>query len=307
MTVRLTVRRASWRSRVARLAGDVDGLVPVVKGNGYGLGRTFLAGVAAEFADTIAVGTVHELDVLDAHPSLDVVVLTPVLAPPATTRPILTVGRQDHLDALRGWGGRVVVKLASSMQRYGGSVELIEAASAAGLDVAGVSVHPPLVGTDDERVADVERHLADVDPSIPVWVSHLSVDAYRSLPTSHSYRLRLGTSLWHADKNDLHLEADVIDVRPVAAGERAGYRLVDVPGRGHLVMIGAGTAHGVTPLPDGRSPFHHARTRLPLLEPPHMHTSMAWVPTEAPCPAVGGHVDVQRPLHMTSVDEYRWL
>ncbi|MEM9038722.1 MAG: alanine racemase [Actinomycetota bacterium] len=111
MTVRLTVRRASWRSRVARLAGEVDGLVPVVKGNGYGLGRAFLAGVAAEFADTVAVGTVHELDVLDAHPSLDVVVLTPALAPPPTNRPILTVGRPEHVDALAEWGGRVVVKL----------------------------------------------------------------------------------------------------------------------------------------------------------------------------------------------------
>ena len=39
-------------------------------------------------------------------------------------------------------------------------------------------------------------------------------------------------------------------------------------------MVGAGTAHGVQPLDDGRSPFHFARQRLALLEPPHMHTSM---------------------------------
>lgn len=289
------------------MVADVEGLVPVVKGNGYGLGREFLAGVAAEFADTVAVGSVHELDVVDAQPDLDVVVLTPALGPPPTTRPILTVGRQEHIDALDGWRGRVIAKLASSMQRYGGSVELVDAARTAGLDVVGVAVHPPLVGSDDERRADVERHLPDVDESIPVWVSHLSAEAYRSLPSTHRYRLRLGTALWHADKSDLHLEADVVDVRPVDAGERAGYRLVEVPGTGHLVMIGAGTAHGVLPLPDGRSPFHHARTRMALLEPPHMHTSMAWVPVDAPCPAVGDHVDVQRPLHMTSVDEYRWL
>ena len=62
MTIRLTVRTTMWRSHVARVAASVDGLVPVVKGNGYGFGRAMLASIAAEMSDTIAVGTVHELD-----------------------------------------------------------------------------------------------------------------------------------------------------------------------------------------------------------------------------------------------------
>ena len=103
------------------------------------------------------------------------------------------------------------------------------------------------------------------------------------------------------------LTADVVQVRPVGAGDTAGYRLGTVPGDGHLVMIGAGTANGVTPLADGRSPFHFARTRIALHESPHMHTSMAFVPESDPLPAVGERVDVQRPLHMTAVDEYEWL
>ena len=52
-------------------------------------------------------------------------------------------------------------------------------------------------------------------------------------------------------------------------------------------MIGAGTAHGVHPLDDGRSPFHFARRRLALLEPPHMHTSMVVVPAGEPGPEEG--------------------
>ncbi len=39
VTIRLTVRTALWRAHVARVVNDVDGLVPVVKGNGYGFGR----------------------------------------------------------------------------------------------------------------------------------------------------------------------------------------------------------------------------------------------------------------------------
>jgi hypothetical protein len=61
-------------------------------------------------------------------------------------------------------------------------------------------------------------------------------------------------------------------------------------------MVGAGTAHGVHPLPDGRSPFHFARRRLVLVEPPHMHTSMVWIAADEPVPAVGAEVDVQVPL-----------
>ena len=72
-------------------------------------------------------------------------------------------------------------------------------------------------------------------------------------------------------------------------------------------MIGAGTAQGVATLPGGRSPFHFDQTRLALLEPPHMHTSMAFIPSGQFVPAIGDRVDLQRPLHMTTVDEYEWL
>jgi hypothetical protein len=79
-----------------------------------------------------------------------------------------------------------------------------------------------------------------------------------------------------------------------------------MPVDGRLVMVGAGTAQGLHPLPDGRSPFHFERRRLPLLEPPHMHTSMVVVAAGKPGPEVGDHVDVQRPLIDTFVDEVRW-
>jgi alanine racemase len=304
MTVRLSVRSTMWRSHIARVAATVEGLVPVVKGNGYGFGRTWLAEFAADFSDTIAVGNVHELAGMPS--TVDCVVLTPTLTAPEATTPILTVGSAAHVEALAGWGGRVLVKLTSTMRRFGRGVELIELARDSGLAVVGASIHPPLAGSMDEHAADVVATAERVPGDLPIWVSHLDPETHATLPRSHRYRLRLGTLLWHGDKSTLHLESDVLDVRPVRAGERAGYRSLPVGSDGHLVVIGAGTANGVTPLPDGRSPFHHARRRLPLHEAPHMHVSMTFVADGEPLPAVGEWVDVQRPLHMTTVDEYRW-
>jgi alanine racemase len=304
VTIRLTVRRERWWQHATDIAATVEGLVPVVKGNGYGFGRAGLAVAAAKLSPIIAVGTVHELVGLPEE--VTPVVLTPTWHRPDTVEPVLTVGSHDHIAALRGWEGRVVVKLESEMRRYGGGVELVEAAQRAGLRTVGVSIHPPLAGTEDEHRAQIVRHLPDVDPTLDVWVSHLAPATYEGLPASHRYKLRLGSYLWHGDREALRLEADVLDVRPVRAGEHAGYRLTEVAEDGTLVMIGAGTANGVVAFTDGRSPFHHERARLALLEPPHMHTSMVFVPAGGACPRPGGWVDLQRPLTQTTVDELNW-
>jgi alanine racemase len=311
VTLRLTVDTETWREQVDRVARRCPGLVPVVKGNGYGFGRPALAEIAAELADTVAVGTVHELAGLPGR--LTPVVLTPALQPPPESRPILTVGSLAHVKALDGWPGRVLVKLASSMQRYGVVRDdlgaLARAARSAGLDIVGFSVHPPVAGTDDEHLDDIAAWLTVLEPDDEVWVSHLSPDGYRALRDrwpERRFRIRQGTALWHGDKAALHLGADVLDVRPVRAGEAAGYRQVAMPVDGRLAMVGAGTAHGVHPHADGRSPFHFERRRLPLLEPPHMHTSMVVVAAGTPSPDVGDYVDVQRPLIDTFVDEVRW-
>lgn len=309
MTLRLTVHTAAWRQHVNAVAAQVDGLVPVVKGNGYGFGRLELAGIAGELSDTVAVGSVHELAGLPT--STDAVVLTPALAPPAVDA-IMTVASTEHVDALAGWSGRVVVKVTSSMRRYGAAPgaeldALTTTARRAGLDVVGSSIHPPLAGTDDDHLAEIASLLPACDPAVEVWVSHLTPDAYRRLPTTHRYRLRLGTALWHGDKSTLQLTAEVLATRRVRGGDSAGYRLPTVPGDGWLVMIGAGSAHGVAPLDGGMSPFHHRRRRIDLVEPPHMHTSMAFVPDGEPVPAVGERVDVQRPLITTTVDVVDWV
>lgn len=311
MTLLLTVDAVAWRDHVDRVARHTPGLIPVVKGNGYGFGRRPLGEIAATLADTVAVGTIHELG--DVPAGVTALVLTPTRRPPEDPTPIMTVGARAHVDALAGWPGRVVVKLASSMGRFGVAAdelgELTRHIRRTGLDIAAFGLHLPLAGGDDRRADEIGRWLELLDVDDELWVSHVCVDGYAALldawPERH-LRIRVGTALWHGDKAPLHLGADVLDVHPVRGGATVGYRLVTVPGDGWVVVVGAGTAHGVQPLPDGRSPFHFARRRLTLLESPHMHTSMAFVGAGEPRPQVGEVVDVQRPLTMVAVDEVVW-
>ena len=120
---------------------------------------------AAALSEEIAVGTVFEVD--DVPADRAPVVLTPTLDLPTGLRSdaILTVGSLDHVERLRALDrrGRVVVKLASTMLRYGalpGDLDsLLDRCSTARLEVVGFAIHLPLAGSDDDRLAEVLRWL----------------------------------------------------------------------------------------------------------------------------------------------------
>lgn len=324
MTLRLTIDEHAWQAHVDRCREVWTGLVPVVKGNGYGIGRELLATIAAPWAAEIAVGTVHEIaDVVAAAPNATVVALTPAahLDGPLAPNVVPTVGSVAHVAVLRdrGWRGAVAVKLASSMRRHGiepdGLADLIGAVTAAHMTVHQFVLHLPLAtaqpAAEDAAFDETTAWLRVLDrvAAAPLSLGHVPIDAYERLRATHpdrAFRYRSGTSLWHGDKSFLHLGADVLEVRPIAAGNRAGYHRSLAAVSGHLVMVGAGSAHGVAALDDGRSPFHHARRRLALLEAPHMHTTMVLVPDGDPVPSVGDWVDVQRPLISATADEVVW-
>lgn len=316
MTLILRVDTPAWTRHIDDLAGRVAGLIPVVKGNGYGFGAPELVRRASGHSVLVAVGTEHELDALPDD--LAAVVLSPTLTPSGRPRTIHTVGNDAHLEALTRVGGNAVVKIRSSMNRHGvpaeRSAELVSRCRRAGVDVVGLSIHPPLAGTSADHRTEIESLLAihdanGGDPNLAVWVSHLEPPDYDALRSAHpgrEWRLRLGSALWHGDKSMLALRADVLETVAVRAGDVAGYRATSVPSDGTLVMVGCGSAHGVAPLPDGASPFHFSRQRLALLEPPHMHTSMCFVPEGRPVPSIGDEVDVQRPLIVTRPDRIEW-
>ena len=322
MTLRLTVNHSAWMDHVRATADAYGpGLVPVVKGNGYGLGRPVLHEVAGAMGGRVGVGTVHELG--DVPAGSEAVVLTPTLHPPeGHPDAVLTVGSEDHVRALAGWRGRVTVKLASSMRRYGTTPAdlpgLLRAVVGADLQVDSFSLHLPLAGEDHDRIAEIEQWLLQLThlPEIPLSLSQLTPESFHRLRGQNPERelqIRIGTALWLGRPRGgfFHLGADVLQARQVSAGEPAGYRRTPAPHDGTLLCIGAGSTHGVRLLdhvdPQRLSPFHFAHQRLAVLEPPHMHTSMCIVPTGQPCPEPGDTVDVQQPLTNLLPDELEWL
>ncbi len=318
MALTLNVDTPRWRAMVDSVWGSFDGLIPVVKGNGYGFGRAWLAQEAIQRGATeVAVGTIYELAHVLALP-VRPMVLTPSLdldTARISDHVVLTVASQQQVEHLVRFRprGTVVVKIATTMQRHGLAPHHIPAAlrrlTAAGVDIHSVAAHPALTGSGETRRQEIESMLPMIPPHVPVSVSHLDADSYaelRSRRPERRFYIRVGSALWHGDKAALALRARVLDFTPVLAGARAGYRSTLVPGDGTIVIVDAGSSHGVTPLPDGSSPFHYAKRRLSLVEPPHMHVSMAFVANGDPCPAPGDEVDVQRPLLATEVDRIVW-
>ena len=318
MTLRLTVNRQAWIDHVhtqAALLGNSELLVPVVKGNGYGFGRPILIEQALSIANEIAVGTVFEAQ--DIPGSLTPIVLTPVGNELPTSLPrnsVLVVGSVQHVNTLvaHGWSGRVIIKLRSSVQRFGATradlASVVSAINAAGFEQHGWSVHPPLDGTAADHMQEIAQWLSVVPNNLPMYVSHIDASTLNTLRTAHSQRkivARSGTSLWLGDKSMLTLGTDVLDVSRVNGGT-AGYRNTPITGSGSLVVVGCGSSHGVVANAGDLSPFHFAKQRLAMLEPPHMHSTILFIQDGATCPTVNDIVDVQQPLTRVFVDTIAW-
>jgi len=318
MTLRLTVNRQAWLSHVhaqAALLGKNKQLVPVVKGNGYGFGRPILIEQAMQFATEIAVGTVFEAH--DIPASHTPIVLTPVGNELPTSLPsnaVLVVGSVHHVNTLvsHGWSGRVIIKLRSSVQRFGvaGSevASVVDAVNAAGFKQHGWSVHPPLDGATTDHAQEIAQWINNVPNNLPMYVSHVDAESLNELRAANQQRsiiARSGTSLWLGDKSMLTLGTDVLDVSRVNGGT-AGYRNTPITGSGSLVVVGCGSSHGVTTIAGDLSPFHFAKQRITMLEPPHMHSTILFVQDGATCPTVNDIVDVQQPLTRVFVDSITW-
>lgn len=315
MTLRLTVNRQAWLNHVRHTASQHGTVLPVVKGNGYGFGRPILFEQTAHLSDHVAVGTVYEAT--DVPLSLTAVVLTPAgthLPSSLPAHAVLTVGSLDHVAALRShqWQGSVLIKLQSTMQRFGVSgnelAALQSACAQASLNVVGWSIHPPLNTDGQDRSGEVSCWMELLHDNLPVYVSHITAEQIGSLRSQFPNRTfvsRMGTALWLGDKSMMKLTAEVLDVHAVDGGT-AGYRSTALPGSGHIVIVGAGSAHGVSEIVGVGSPFHFAQQRVALVEPPYMHSSMLFVPVGQQVPRVGESVDVQQPLTRVSADTISW-
>ncbi|MET0819461.1 MAG: alanine racemase, partial [Aeromicrobium sp.] len=261
MAFELDVDAARWRRHLATVAEANPGIVPVIKGNGYGLGRSLLAMEATALGlDTIAVGTYAEVPGALASFAGDVMVLTP-WRPFFTDvvlddRVIHTLGRVSDIAALADSApdARILLEGETSMARHGlDRHELAAAVAALGsLRVEGFAIHLPLRSMAGGNAAEAQGWAAVLETSqvdtTTLYVSHLTPGETAALAASRpqlDVRPRTGTSLWLGDLGALSVRATVLDSHLVARGEHIGYRQRAMPRDGTLLIISGGTSHGI--------------------------------------------------------------
>ncbi len=278
MSLTLTVDGERWRAHLLATATRFPGIVPVAKGNGYGLTLGRLARRAqwlAEHADetgaaldVLAVGTYDEIDQAATRYAGDLLVLTPWrpsgaalrLDERTAARVVHTVSRPEDLTALRERdpGARFLLEQLTSMRRHGmtrrelaGAAEAVLAGGDSGRSgLRGVAMHLPLNTT--SHLGEVSRLINDIVasglPTRTVFVSHLTHGELTRLSATYpdfTVRPRIGTDLWLGDRGALSVGATVLDVHDVERGDVFGYRGRSVPKAGHLVVVSGGTAHGI--------------------------------------------------------------
>jgi hypothetical protein len=322
-----------WRAAHDRFAAERPGIVPVVKGNGYGFGRDLLCAEAARLGvDSVAIGTYAELAEALASFGGDVLVMEPYrgaihsdLPDLADRRVVHTLTARDDLEDLRAAvpDARVAIEGLTSMNRFGTPAHDV-AELAADADAVGVTLHLPL---GSGHVEEISRYVAAV-PNVRRWyVSHVTQAELATLAQRHpdnEFRPRIGTDLWYADPTSYEVRAHVLDVRAVGRGTRAGYRQRGVPA-GHIVVVSGGTSHGVAmespssaatarsraiAVAEGlleaahrvRSPFTVSGLMPRFVEPPHMQCSLLALPDGVPPPRVGDEVTVRMRLTTTTPD-----
>ena len=266
MAITLHVDAARWRAHLASRVRALPGIIPVVKGNGYGFGLDLLVAECARLngsdgVDTIAVGTYAEAPLALAGFPGDVLVMEPYRPVIHAALPQLGAGQLVHtithgpdlVDlADRVEHPRVVVEGLSSMNRHGVPREWLQPTLDGIRDLEGraevlaLSLHLPL-GTG--HVAEVRSWVEEFDePTVRQWqVSHLTAAQQTDLQAAYPdrvFRCRVGTDLWLGDPDALRITGHVLDVRRVTTGDHAGYRQRRLRA-GWLVVVSGGTAHGV--------------------------------------------------------------
>jgi hypothetical protein len=264
MSFRLAIDGPGWNRSLSEVADRLPGLVPVIKGNGFGFGARLLARQAAALGvQTVAVGVAAEVEAVRAHFAGQILVMAPLRSQDLAAncplaggaRVLRTVANAEVLRELAEFvrPPRVVLELDSPVHRHG-----IPLAELAGLrtalrrvPLAGAALHLPLEGgrlpaTEAALRALAALRAAGVQPDT-LWVSHLSADQIGWLlgrDPRIRIRPRVGTGLWLADRSTFGASGTVLDAHPVIRREAVGYRQRR-SAAGTLLVVSGGTAHGV--------------------------------------------------------------
>lgn len=277
MTFSLNINRDAFdtnaRTVIENFGEHGASVTAVIKGNGYGFGRDFLARESERLGiSRIAVGTVYELgQALREFPG-DVVVLEPFEAKDeaasnawrdalgSSASRAIAVLSGDDIAAARNVGiSKALLKGRTSMNRFGlGLSEIVALLNADhhGVDVLGVSLHLPMRDF-STPVAEVSKWIdaltphAESRPEFELALSHVGYGDVENIidlaGPAFTVTVRVGTSLWlGAPSSALVARGTVLEIRDdLQSTDRVGYRQVPVARGARLLVISGGTSHGV--------------------------------------------------------------
>ena len=297
MPLSLNVDGHKWRSHLDQIMSAKPGLVPVIKGNGYGFGLELLAAESTRLGvETVAVGLASEVAKVRTAFAGEIVILSPdhVSSGLTDAKIIQTISSIDLLQSIDA-NINVIVELLTPLNRHGIELSEIDRALTIikdrNLNLRGFTLHLPIAKIDSKWVSSTLNLLP---AGSHIWISHLhGADRVKKEFANLTFHERIGTSLWLGADSALEATATVLENRKIQS--TAGYQQKHI--RGNVIVASGGTAHGIgltAPQNDYsligrvkivaraleaafgrmRSPYRHNGKTLNFLESPHMQCSL---------------------------------
>ena len=286
MSLVLQLDKTRWETHLTEFATGIE-LVPVIKGNGYGLGfPKLVAEVNRLELDLIAVDTFAEAAQLRQIWQKQILVMQPVRVTDDYLAANLILTVDNHSPKV---STPVVVEIKTKLQRFG--VELEDLKKFADYNIVGYGVHLPI---GDHTNFSFAKAIAEELPDQTIFVSHLTKSELAQLPNAV---LRVGTSFWLGDRTALSMYGEVLEVRKVSG--KLGYG--QVKNANEIAVISGGTRHGIgmraptmpantrqrlvalglgwyEAMRKAKSPFYLGRKSLAFADTPHMNVSLVQLP-----------------------------
>lgn len=276
MSVSLHVAGPRWRAHLDTVHAAQPGLIPVIKGNGYGFGCDTLARQAQRLGvGQVAVYDDHDAHTVRKHYSGTIITMAPWLPGQITRSQVRNAGplirTLSHADAVRTLATSphrdttgVLIEGLTSMQRHGialGSLGELRSHLNA-VQVNGFALHLPLPtyarGGENGNLTEATKLLDLLAeqgfPDTPVYLSHLNaqqLDTLQQRFPQMQVHNRVGTALWLADRSTYQAQATVLEVRHLGAGTPVGYRQKSSLRPRTVLIVSGGTAHGIGLTPVG--------------------------------------------------------